>query len=58
MHEVMKSKLQCWQRFRAKYKKQNKTKRKPISDTVKENILAKAHRAEKKKLNSSSNEWM
>ena len=56
MHEVMKSKLQCWQRFRAKYKKQNKTKRKPISDTVKENILAKAHRTEKKKLNSSSNE--
>ena len=58
MHEVTKSKLQCWQRFRAKYKKQNKTKRKPISETVKENILAKAQRTEKKKLNSSSNEWM
>ena len=27
-----------------------------ISEIVKENILAKAHRAEKKKLNSSSNE--
>ena len=50
----MKSKLQCWQRFRAKYKKQNKTK--PISETVKENTLAKAHRAEKKKLDLSSNE--
>ena len=48
----MKSKLQCWQRFRAKYKKQTK----PISETVKENILAKAHRAEKKKLDLSSNE--
>ena len=56
MHEEMKSKLQCWQRVKAKYKKQNKTKRKPISDTVKENILAKAHRAEKKKLNLTSNE--
>ena len=50
----MKSKLQCWQRFRAKYKKKSKTKQ--ISETVKENILAEAHRAEKKKLDLSSNE--
>ena len=52
----MKSKLQCWQRFRAKYKKKKQNKTKPISETVKENTLAKAHRAEKKKLDLSSNE--